>query len=62
METEIQAGKVVRLKSGGAEMTVARIETQTENGIITKYAVCGWHVGKKPELRTYPVHMLELAK
>jgi uncharacterized protein YodC (DUF2158 family) len=59
---EITSGSVVRLKSGGAEMTVARIETQNENGVVTKYAVCGWHIGKKPELRTYPVHMLELVR
>jgi uncharacterized protein YodC (DUF2158 family) len=59
---EIKAGSVVRLKSGGAEMTVARIETDTVNGAVTQSAVCGWHVSKRPQLKTYPLHMLELVR
>lgn len=55
---DIRVGDVVKLKSGGAEMTVARFEDI--NGVPN--AVCGWHVGKKPELRTYPLHMLELVR
>ena len=56
MADEIKAYDVVQLLSGGQKMTVARLDN---NG---KDAVCGWFVGKKDKLRTFPVGMLKLAE
>lgn len=54
---EIRPGDSVVLKSGGPYMTVARLEHT--NGAVS--AVCGWFVGRKSELRTFPVMMLRNA-
>jgi len=54
--SEFKPGVIVRLKSGGEQMTVAslKIIEGTEN------AVCGGCKGKKMELRTIPTSMLEI--
>jgi uncharacterized protein YodC (DUF2158 family) len=56
MDTQLKVGDVVRLKSGGPDMTISRFESDGS----TRTAYCGWFVGKKLEGRTFPVHMLEL--
>lgn len=52
---DFKAGDIVQLKSGGPKMTVARLEDNGAN------AVCGWFIGKKEQLKTFPVAMLKLA-
>jgi len=54
--SELKPGVIVRLKSGGEQMTVARL-TIIE-GI--ENAVCGGCKGKKMEPRTIPASMLEI--
>jgi uncharacterized protein YodC (DUF2158 family) len=53
MENTLKVGDVVRLKSGGPEMTVGQIK----DGI----AFCGWFVGKKAMAKSYLIEMLEPA-
>jgi uncharacterized protein YodC (DUF2158 family) len=52
---EIKKNDVVQLKSGGPDMTVARLETI--EGEVN--AVCGWFDGKKDKLKTFPTGMLK---
>jgi uncharacterized protein YodC (DUF2158 family) len=52
---KLQQYDVVRLKSGGPEMTIARFET---NGA----AVCGWFVGKRTHVQAIPVEMLAFVR
>ena len=54
--SEFKPGVIVRLKSGGEQMTVTRL-TIIE-GI--ENAVCGGCKGKKMEPRTIPTSMLEI--
>lgn len=53
MENTFEVGQVVRLKSGGPDMTVGEIK----DGV----AFCGWFVGKKALSKHYLVAMLEPA-
>jgi hypothetical protein len=54
--SEFKPGVIVRLKSGGEPMTVARLTII--DGI--ENAVCGGSKGKKMEPRTIPTSMLEI--
>jgi hypothetical protein len=56
--SEFRPGVIVRLKSGGEQMTVARLTTI--EGI--ENAVCGGHKGKRMEPRTIPTSMLEIVR
>lgn len=47
----MKVGDVVHLKSGGPDMTIAKIE----NG----YAVCEWFEGAKPMRHEFPLTSLE---
>jgi uncharacterized protein YodC (DUF2158 family) len=55
MTDGLKAGDVVQLNSGGPDMTVARFEEI--NGVTS--AVCGWFIGKKQQIVTFPVTMLK---
>ena len=54
---DIKAGDVVQLKSGGEQMTVSRIENNSDG---TQSAFCGWFIGKKIQQRSFPLVMLDL--
>jgi uncharacterized protein YodC (DUF2158 family) len=54
MTYEIRPGDVVQLKSGGPNMSVARIEHQ--GGVLT--ARCKWLDGNKKQTREFPVALL----
>jgi uncharacterized protein YodC (DUF2158 family) len=47
-------GDIVKLKSGGPEMTVRAIPTEH-----TKQYICQWFAGKKLEQGTFPADSLE---
>lgn len=53
--SELKIGDVVRLKSGGVDMTVTKLPDGF--GSLVR---CVWHAGKKPEHADYPVAALEL--
>ena len=55
---KFKIGDVVRLKSGGADMTVVS-EPNATFGEALKVR-CSWHAGKKHESHEYPVDALEL--
>jgi uncharacterized protein YodC (DUF2158 family) len=55
--TEIKAGDVVQLKSGGPEMTVNFVE----NDSGTQVAACSWFINNKKESSRFPVATLKLA-
>jgi uncharacterized protein YodC (DUF2158 family) len=48
---QLQAGDVVRLKSGGVNMTVEEVEGA--------YVNCVWFDGKRPERGTFPIVTVE---
>jgi hypothetical protein len=56
--SEFRPGVIVRLKSGGEQMTVARLITI--EGI--ENAVCGGRKGKRMEPKTIPTSMLEIVR
>jgi len=56
-KSSLKVGDVVRLKSGGAEMTV--VGKPTNLGAVENVQ-CSWHAGKKHESHMYPVEALEL--
>lgn len=56
METELQVGEIVQLKTGSPQMQIARFEI---DGANVKCAVCGYWNGKKHEVKTIPVFMLQ---
>lgn len=56
-QVKFAVGNIVKLKSGGPDMTVKT--TPTENG--TSYD-CQWFAGKKLESGRFPADSLELVK
>ena len=52
----MNVGEVVKLKSGGPQMTISRIEEL--NG--APHAVCAWFEGTKNNVGTFPVTSLEI--
>jgi uncharacterized protein YodC (DUF2158 family) len=58
MAGNLQVGSVVKLKSGGPDMTVTRIEN--EQGTI--FVFCSWFVGTKSEKGHFPPEALELSQ
>ncbi|HDL8470442.1 TPA: DUF2158 domain-containing protein [Yersinia enterocolitica] len=54
MSTEYQTGQIVKLKSGGPEMTVNGY-VQSQRGFK-----CQWFAGKKLEFGHFPAESLEL--
>jgi len=58
--TVFNVGQVVRLKSGGPNMTIAKMEDDVNNpNNKNAFAFCSWFVGKKLEQRTFPIEILE---
>ncbi len=55
MNEELKPGDTVRVKSGGANMTITRIEE--DGGTLTAW--CIWHDGKKKAEDTFPVVSLK---
>lgn len=51
MSEELKAGDTVRVKSGGADMTITNIAD--DYGTLTAW--CVWHDGKKKMEDTFPV-------
>ena len=59
MHAEIKVGDVVRLKSGGPEMTVKNIGKGTLDDQLLAW--CDWFDGKKPMKDSFPLTSLEKA-
>ena len=55
--TNFVIGDIVKLKSGGPEMTV-----QTQPAASATYYQCQWFAGKKLESGRFPENSLELVK
>lgn len=59
---QLQVGMIVKLKSGGPDMTVEEVviaySTKTPTGDVD----CQWFAGKKLEKGRFPVASLELVK
>lgn len=55
MDTQFKVGDVVRLKSGGPDMTIGTIEPGQP-----KFASCRWFDGKKLKQSTFPLDLLVL--
>ncbi len=61
MNTEFKVGSVVRLKSSGPDMTIAKFEDDASDATKKNtFAFCGWFEGKKLHQRTFPLEMLML--
>ena len=61
MNTDFKIGDVVRLNSGGPDMTIARFEDDVSDATKKNaFAFCGWFEGKKLHQKTFPLEMLEL--
>jgi uncharacterized protein YodC (DUF2158 family) len=54
MTNDLRPGDVVQLKSGGRNMSVARIEDQ--DGVLS--AKCHWLEGNKKQTRMFPIDLL----
>jgi len=60
MTANFKVGEVVRLKSGGPDMTVGQLEDDVNNPANKNaFAFCSWFEGKKLQQKTFPVEMLE---
>jgi len=59
-KTEFEVGEVVRLKSGGPDMTVATINRPILSGIDDERITvrCQWFGGRKLESGVFDVHEL----
>ena len=59
---DFQKGDVVRLKSGGPDMTIGYFEDDVNNPENKNaFAFCTWFVGKKSKGKVYPLELLEKA-
>lgn len=56
-QVKFAVGTIVKLKSGGPEMTVQRVPPKTDG-----YYTCQWFAGKKLEDGLFPADSLELIK
>jgi uncharacterized protein YodC (DUF2158 family) len=54
----LQVGSVVKLKSGGPDMTVTSIDREQGKTFV----FCAWFVGTKSEKGHFPPEALELVK
>lgn len=53
-KTSFAVGDIVKLKSGGPEMTVRAVPTE-----LSKHYICQWFAGKKLEQGNFPGDSLE---
>jgi uncharacterized protein YodC (DUF2158 family) len=58
MAGEIQTGKVVRLRSGGPQMTVEKVEPF--DSVMS--ASCDWFEGSEPKHGVFPVTSLKVVE
>lgn len=56
-QVKFAVGNIVKLKSGGPEMTVQTVPEKTN-----MYYTCQWFAGKKLESGRFPADSLELMK
>ena len=56
-QIELAVGTIVKLKSGGPEMTVQKVPSK-----VDLYYTCQWFAGKKLESGRFPSDSLELIK
>tara|TARA_R110001583_G_scaffold187532_1_gene348925 strand:- start:2298 stop:2492 length:195 start_codon:yes stop_codon:yes gene_type:complete len=54
MSNKYNIGDIVKLKSGGPDMTINRVTTNTSTGEFTGYYHCQWFAGKKLDTGTFP--------
>lgn len=59
---DLQVGVIVKLKSGGPDMTVEDIVTHYATQMPTGDVNCQWFAGKKLEKGRFPVASLELVQ
>jgi len=59
--TTIAVGTIVKLKSGGPDMTVQEVCKRYDNEEPTGSVDCQWFAGKKLEKGRFPVDSLELS-
>ena len=57
----IEVGTIVKLKSGGPDMTVRQVQTDVYDRPTGSYT-CQWFAGKKLESGGFPGDSLELVK
>ena len=58
MSTAFKPGDVVRHKSGGKEITIIRLEDESDAGATKKLAFCGRFEGQDFHQETIPLEML----
>ena len=59
---DLQVGTIVKLKSGGPDMTVEEVVIGYSTNKPTGDVDCQWFAGKKLEKGRFPVASLELVK
>ncbi len=55
-------GDIVKLKSGGPEMTINSVSTNYTTNEFTGYYTCQWFAGKKLDQGKFPEESLILVK
>ena len=55
-------GDIVKLKSGGPDMTVTEVDTTKDPDKPITYYVCEWFSGKKVESHSFEATSLDLVK
>ena len=58
MSIDFKPGDVVRHKSGGQEITIIRLEDESDAGATKKLALCGRFEGQNFHQETIPLEML----
>jgi uncharacterized protein YodC (DUF2158 family) len=58
MSDQFKAGDVVKLKSGGPDMTITRVESEGGSRV---FVYCTWFTGNKNEKGHFPPEALKLA-
>lgn len=62
MSTEFNVGTIVKLKSGGPDMTIRSIGKNYSTNKPDGYVDCQWFAGKKLEHGTFPKDSLEVVE
>ncbi|GAB7127265.1 hypothetical protein JCM19000A_17720 [Silvimonas sp. JCM 19000] len=61
-DSEFAVGTVVKLRSGGPDMTIRSIGTDAKSGKPTGTIICQWFAGKKLEQGTFPLTSVVLVE
>ena len=59
MSTDFKPGDVVRHKSGGQDIIILKLESESVAGVTKKLAFCGRFEGQNFRQEIIPVEMLE---